>query len=385
MSMDLFDDSEYERRLKNLNNIEVDQLILFNRPDLFYYSGTGLDGVLFKSGKENVRYIRRNIELGKNESKIKTEFMPSFRTFRDIGKNNNIGKLGLELDMLPYKTVKYLEKTLNPVNIVDISEQLRIIRSVKSDKEQYYMKIAAKQTDESFEDVVDLIKPGMTELEISAKIEYFLRRDGHPGYINVRMFQHNLTSLSYVMAGDSTASLNSVFGPVSGQGNCRLHKNGPSKRKIKNNEVVLIDTTGVYEGYTADETRSIFIGKPEDNLYHGLEVAKEIQKYCEKNMIEGKKPSELYIELIQMANEYGLSENFMGYRQDRVPFIGHGIGLELDEFPIITEKYERELKEGNIIAVEPKFIFDNPKSGVGIEDSYIVRKGKAERITKHPW
>ncbi len=46
--------------------------------------------------------------------KIKTEFMPSFRTFRDIGKNNNIGKLGLELDMLPYKTVKYLEKTLNP-------------------------------------------------------------------------------------------------------------------------------------------------------------------------------------------------------------------------------------------------------------------------------
>ncbi len=64
------------------------------------------------------------------------------------------------------------------------------------------------------------------------------------------------------MAGDSTASLNSVFGPVSGQGNCRLHKNGPSKRKIKNNEVVLIDTTGVYEGYTADETRSIFIGKP---------------------------------------------------------------------------------------------------------------------------
>ena len=131
MSIDLFDDTEYEKRLNHLNNIEVDQLILFNRPDLFYYSGTGLDGILFKSDSDNVRYIRRNIELGKNESKIKTDFMPSFRTFRDIGKNNNIGKLGLELDMLPYRTVKYLEKTLNPENIVDISEQLRTIRCVK--------------------------------------------------------------------------------------------------------------------------------------------------------------------------------------------------------------------------------------------------------------
>ena len=142
---------------------------------------------------------------------------------------------------------------------------------------------------------------------------------------------------------------------------------------------MLIDTTGSIEGYIADETRTFFLGVPDMKMIDAYDVALQVHERTEKILIAGNKPSKIYKELSELVDELGLINNFMGIKDDKVAFIGHGIGLELDEYPIITPGYTSELKEGQIVAIEPKFIFKN--TGVGVEDDYIVGTNSAERIT----
>ncbi|MCY3411705.1 MAG: aminopeptidase P family protein [Candidatus Heimdallarchaeota archaeon] len=356
----------------------IDVCIIFNRPDLFYYSGTGLDGIIIYDG-QYTRYVRRNVELARETSSMPVKIMESFRLFKDLAEKNSYLSVGLELDILPHKTVKYIQKAFD-AKIIDISGITREIRSIKSGSELDLMRKAADQTDRSFEFIQDKIKPGITEIELSAEIERFLRVEGHPGMVNIRTFHHNYVTNAYVMAGESTASLNTHFGPVSGTGSTIIHQGGPSRRKIREGDAVLIDTTGVYEGYTGDETITFFVGKVDQKMLDTYDVAKEIHELAEKLLIHGKKASDTYHELIAFVTERGLEQNFMGRGEDRVQFIGHGIGLELDELPVITPGYIQELKENQVIALEPKFIFDT--WGVGLEQDYIIGKSKAERITR---
>lgn len=370
-----------EQKLKNeLENIDFS--IIFNRPDLYYYSDTGLDGILTVNNvnDEITRYVKRNRSLAESQSYHPVAEMGSFRIFKEFSKQCEAKSIGLELDILPYKTVQYIRKAFQDIDLHDISPVLREIRSVKSKEEQVIMKQAAKQTDDSFEYAREIIEPGMSEMELSSKIEHFLRNNGHPGHLQIRAFNHNMTTNAVVMSGSNTSTLNSMFGPVSGVGITRIHQNGPSNRKFKENDVVLIDTTGSVEGYIADETRTFFLGVPDMKMIDAYDVALQVHHKAEKILIAGNKPSNIYKELSELVDELGLINNFMGYKDDKVAFIGHGIGLELDEYPIITPGYTTELKEGQIVAIEPKFIFKN--TGVGIEDDYIVGTSSAERITQ---
>ncbi|MDH5647248.1 MAG: M24 family metallopeptidase, partial [Candidatus Heimdallarchaeota archaeon] len=148
---------------------------------------------------------------------------------------------------------------------------------------------------------------------------------------------------------------------------------------------VSIDTTGVVEGYTADETRGFFLGNPDKIIYDAYEAAKTVQNKSKQLLVEGNYPIDIYNQLQELVRELGFGDNFMGLRDDVVPFIGHGVGLELDEFPIITPGYKDKLIAGQLIAMEPKFILDNPKTGIGIEDTWIVGKTSAEKITNFEW
>lgn len=382
----VFSKQEYETRISNLKASlgDLDASFIFGRADLFYYSSIGQDGFLHL-GKENIRYINRNVDLAKDLTSLSVKHMPSFRVFKEISRDVTHKKIGLELDILPYKTVQYIQSSLNNPEIVDISSTLRKIRSVKSQKEQELMKSAAKQTDESFEVARNIIKPGMSEIDLAVEIDKFLRGEGHPGWVQIRKFDHNYTSNAYVMTGESTRHLNGGFGPVTGQGLCRYHMNGPSFRKIKTGDAVLIDTTGVVEGYTADETRTFFVGNVDKQYYDAHDLCEQILEKISHIMVNGSSAIDIYYEIIELVELKELSNNFMGIDDDRLKFIGHGVGLELDELPIITPGYKDEIQTGQVVAIEPKFIFNTPKGGLGIEDTWIVKENSAEKITNYPW
>lgn len=363
----------------------LDVSYIFNRPDLFYLSGTGLDGVIEIQNGQMKRLVRRNLTLAQETSVIDVEEMPSYRWFKQRAKELTPSSIGLELDILPYKTVEYIKKAFNNPEIVDISQYLRAIRSKKSNEELKLMQQSAKLTDGSFEHAKDIVKPGLTEMEVSAELEKFLRANGHPGWTQVRTFQHNLVTNAYVMAGESTFTLNSLFGPVSGQGSTRMHMVGPSKRKIKDGDAVLIDTTGVVEGYITDVTRTFFVGDVDKRIKETYEIAEAVQKKCKHLLVKGGDPPEIFFILEQLVRELGYEDRFMGIHSDKVAFIGHGIGLELDEFPIITPSYKSPLEIGNTIAMEPKLMIPELKTGVGIEDSWVVTDHGGRQLSSYPY
>ncbi|MHA2404289.1 MAG: M24 family metallopeptidase [Candidatus Kariarchaeaceae archaeon] len=381
-----FDDREFKSRHDKLLQklVHIDLSIIFGRADLTYYSSIGLDGVILVDDKM-AHYVRRNLPFAKEESVLDVDLLPSYRKFKDLGKMRKVTSLGLELDLVPFKTVDYITKAFGKPKIIDISTELRLLRSVKSTHEQALMQQAADQTDASFEHAKEVLQVGMTELELSAEIEFFLRKEGHPGYIQTRTFHHNYTTRAYVMTGKSIRSLNSKFGPVTGNGLCRMHINGPSRRKIKRNEPIMIDTTGVYEGYTADETRTFSIGELDVELVNAYELAKDIQTKTASLLVDGVPASAVYHELQEMVITSGFEKNFMGSEEDKVEFIGHGVGLEIDELPLIAPSFNEELVEGQIVAIEPKFLFSDPEGGVGIEDTWVVGQQRARKLTNFPW
>ena len=282
----IFTKSEFQKREQKLKEDlkNIDFSIIFNRPDLYYYSGTGLDGILSVNNvkDEITRFVNRNVDLAESQSYYPVAEMVSFRIFKELSNDCDAKSLGLELDILPYKTVQYIKKAFNNIELHDISPVLREIRSVKSKAEQEIMKQAAKQTDKSFELAREIIEPGMSEIELSSKIEKFLRNNGHPGFLQIRAFSHNMTTNAVVMSGSNTSTLNTRFGPVSGVGITKIHQNGPSNRKFKENDVVLIDTTGSIEGYIADETRTFFLGVPDMKMIDAYDVALQVHERTEK-------------------------------------------------------------------------------------------------------
>jgi len=381
-----FTDSEFKSRQNQLVESlkDIDYSLIFSRPDLYYYSSLGMDGVLEVSNGVILHYVRRNLELAKAESKLPVSLMESYRLFKEVGKRKEIKTLGMELDLVPFKTVKYIRKALGNPEIIDISNRLRSIRAVKSPAEVRQIELSCEQTDRSFEVASEVIKPGVREIDISAEIERQLRRDGHPGWVQVRMFHHNLSNLAFVMAGESIASLNSKFGPFSGMGITRMHLNGSSARKVKSGDPVVIDTTGIVAGYVSDVTRTFFVGDVDQRLIDTHEVAIKVQEKTGELLVKEAQTNEVYSQLIEYVDELGYLDHFMGIHGDKVQFIGHGIGLELDEYPIITPGYKAPLALRNIIAIEPKLLLEDPKTGVGVEETWVVGEFSGRRLSKYP-
>ena len=133
-------------------------------------------------------------------------------------------------------------------------------------------------------------------------------------------------------------------------------------------------------GYLADQFRTCVIGELARNLEKAHDCSRDIHRLLQREAKPGIPCSKLYALAVETATSNGYGDFFMGYGEGQVKFIGHGIGLEIDEYPIISPHFEQDLKEGMVIAIEPKFVFPG-KGVVGLEDDYLVNSNGLERLT----
>src|SRR5208337_1212122 len=131
------------------------------------------------------------------------------------------------------------------------------------------------------------------------------------------------------------------------------------------------------------ETRPYVVGELDETFRKPYEVAREIIADTEAFGKEGVNSTDLFARAMEKVKKAGLEDHFMGFGGSRVSFIGHGLGLEINELPVITARHSRVLVEGTVFALEPKFVFPG-KGVVGIEVDFIVRKGSLERVGKTP-
>jgi Xaa-Pro aminopeptidase len=205
---------------------------------------------------------------------------------------------------------------------------------------------------------------------------------GHQGFLRMRGLNQEMMNL-YITHGLSGTIPSSGDVPIAGAGVTHAIAQGPSLNKVERGVPVVIDYGGGYNGYITDETRPFVVGELKERFREPYEVAKEIVEDATVYGKEGIDGTELFLRAEEKARKAGLEEYFMGFGPGKVSFVGHGLGLEINELPVITPRHHIILQEGMVFAFEPKFIFPG-EGAVGIEVDFIVRKNELERVTTTP-
>jgi Xaa-Pro dipeptidase len=361
----------------------VDAAFLIYPIDLYYFAGTRQNSLLYiPASGAPVLLVRKSLARARSEATIadirpfpSSKELPQL--FGGAGK-----KIGLTFDVLPVQQFQFYTKIFAGCEFVDISAANREIRSVKSPWELERLRESGRRLSSIFRQVPEFLQEGMRELDLAAEFESRLRKAGGEGYVRMRAFNQELF-MGLAVSGASAASPGFFDGAVTGRGLSNASPHGASEEKIAAGSPVLIDYAGVFNGYIVDMTRIYAIGKLSDRLLHAFQVSLEIQGYLEQNLKPGMVCEELFFDAAAMAEKGGLAEYFMGPPGENARFVGHGVGLELDEFPVLAQGFKAPLQAGQTLAIEPKFVI--PGEGViGIENTFVVTGAGGEKIGDIP-
>lgn len=379
--------AELEARAARLQSLMVenglDGVIIMQNADLFYFAGTVQRANLFIPAEgEPVLLVKKSLDRARRETELKNTVplsgMKELSSVLAAYAGNKLNRIGLELDVLPANQYFYYQQLFGAAKIVDASRLIRQVRAVKSEYEVGLIKDAAGLNRVMFSSVKDLLKEGITEVELAGRLENIYRRGGHQGYIRMRGFNMEIY-YGHLMSGWNLAVPTFFDGPTGGSGLNPSFPQGAGMKTIGRDEPVMVDYVGVLNGYMVDQARMFCIGRLPGKLVRAYQASMEIQELIKEKAVPGASCARLYEIAVEVARKYGLGEHFMGYPEP-VSFIGHGLGIELDELPVLARGYDRPLEENMVFALEPKFVF--PEGAVGIENTYRVTANGLETITE---
>jgi Xaa-Pro aminopeptidase len=347
--------------------------------DVYYFTGVRQNAVLWVPAEGvPVIFVKKSLTRAVEESVLEdVRPYPSsqeFAAFFDKG----IVRIGLTFDVLPMLQYQYYSKLLTGKEFIDLSDINRRIRSVKSPWEIEQMRESGRMLCEAFKEVPSFLNRGMRERDLAAELEYRLRTTWSAGNLRMRAFNQEITGLA--VAGANAAAPGCFDGPVTGRGLSNASPYGPSDSVIPENAPVLLDYPGVFNGYIVDMTRIFAFGNLDQDMKTAFNLALEIQEWLVENIKPGTICEDLFAGAMGMAEKAGLQENFMGYPGEQARFVGHGVGLELDELPVLAQKFKTPLEAGQTIAIEPKFVFPG-RGVVGIENTVAVTVAGGEKLT----
>lgn len=362
----------------------IDGALILQNTDLFYFAGTIQQSHLYIPAQGlPLLMVRKSFKRALAESPLAT-IVPLSRPTEMIAILKDHGHqpprvMGMELDVLPANHYFAYGQWFPNTHIRDISLGIRMIRSVKSDYELSLIRQAAAFSDQLAEMVPGLIKPGMTEIELAGRIEAQARRLGHQGVIRMRLWGAEMF-YGHLMAGPAAAVPSFLASPTGGAAVNAAVAQGPSFREIQPHEPILVDYMFAWKGYLCDHTRIFTIGTPPPDLVDAHAHMLDLQARIKAMAMPGTISGDLYDAGVEIANQKGVGDYFMGVGKNRIRFIGHGIGLEVDEFPFLASGQKLPLQEKMVIALEPKLIY--PEVGVvGIENTHIVTRSGLESLT----
>ena len=361
---------------------EWDITVIFSKINQYYFTGTMQDGMLIiPRDDEPTFWVRRSYERALNESLFNN--IKPMNSYRDAAGNidKNIETIYLETEVVPIALYNRFQKYFPFKNYKPLDKVIATVRAVKSQYELSLMRKAGKIHEHVLEDIVPgILKDGMSEAELAADLFKVMINEGHHGITRFGMFDTEII-LGQIGFGESSIYPSYFNGPGGNYGmSPSVPLIGSRDRKLKSGDLVFIDAGCGYDGYNTDKTMTYMFKKslPEYAIEIHIQCV-EIQNEIVKMLKPGAIPSEIYNKIMNNLDTEFL-ENFMGYGNRRVNFLGHGIGLLIDEIPVIANGFNEPLKEGMVFAIEPKKGIKNIGI-VGIENTFIVTPKGGECIT----
>ncbi|MCX8205262.1 MAG: Xaa-Pro peptidase family protein [Candidatus Nezhaarchaeota archaeon] len=380
VKVDRVDAELYERRLERLQGrlreIGVEAAAIMSAVNVYYFTGTAQRGVLIvPSTGEATLYVIRGFERALKEAYVKCVKVSGLGEVAE--KLASLRRIGFEEDRLP---VKLHRRLLGDATSIDISDGILELRKVKDGFEQRLLREAAKQCDLALQHAPEVLKEGASCAEITAELEKVLRREGHDGYLDMRSWGDHMPNLVVLPPGDvEPGRITAVSVGVGVSSACPV---GSSRRKVGRGDVVWIDVSGRYMGYTSDVTRTFALGRPREEVVEAFRAVEEVYREVLKCLRAGVGTGEVYWRAVELVRRLGFIEGFMGRGDGKVQFIGHGVGLEVDEPPVVG-RGDVALREGMALAIEPKIV--GPGGwGVGLESTVIVHREACEVLDRAP-
>ena len=371
---------------ERLASVDIGLALIRQPVDLFYYTGTVMDGFLAvpAAGQPLLLVRRPQIRSAEAEFSWPLTFYKSLNEISSLLAEAGfkpLGAIGLELDVLPTAFFHRLHENIFPKQPVkDLSIFIRRQRMIKSAYEIEQLRRAAAIHDKAYGMASELLKPGVTELEVVAAIEYHLRRLGHQGLIRVRnpnlevFYGHLLSGVSGLQAAYTDTH-------SGGLGINSAYPQGASLRKMAPGEPISIDIASCVNGYVTDMTRMFAMESLPDLAWEAMDLVTELYRIFQAEARPGVLPGTLYKRLWNVVKAEGFEDNFMGLGPDRVTFLAHGVGLEMDEYPLLSARFPYPLEVDMVLAFEPKFFL--PGIGmIGLEDTGRITSTGVEWL--HP-
>lgn len=373
--------SRIEKLKTLMERASLDGAFFHYKIDYYYLSGTMQDTLLYVPlDDEPILFVKREMSRARRESPL--ENLVSYRSVRDIPQYlKPMKRVGMQLDVIPYNDVLKFREILGSVELVDCSPLTKELRKYKSPFEVGLMEKAAAIGKKVYEKVPEFLEVGTTEIELGGKMEAYAKSLGHEGLLRVRSLNYEAYTW-HILSGRTGSIVSQSDSPMGGFGLSPAFPVGASFKKIKKNEPILVDFGICYHGYQADQTRMYAIGSMPEMFVKPYEVCREIHYRVLDKVLEGYTSKELFFYSKELAEKAGYGDYYLGYGQHKVRFLGHGIGIELAEFPYIAASHTYPIHERAVFAIEPKMVF--PKKGAcGCENTVLIENGKYRILTDH--
>ena len=369
---------KWRRIQQAMRQEEADGCLLTMNMNLYYVSGQVFNGYFYLPAEGRPYWFVKRLTIPEtNQVHVirKPEQIPDF--FRDL----NLAmprKLLLEADELSYNEYIRLQHVFRAEATGNASALIRHIRMIKTPWEIEQMRISARKHEAVYREIPACYRPGMRDIELQIEIEKRMRVHGSLGYF--RAFGSNMDIfVGSLLAGENAGEPSPFDFALGGTG---MHASGPlgaNGTLLREGTTVMADMSGNYTAYQTDMTRVFSIGKLPDRAYRVHRVALEIQARMERAAKPGVPCAELYRDALAMAGQEGLEDCFMGTRF-QAKFVGHGVGLEINELPVLTTRSKDILQPGMTFAFEPKFVLAGI-GAVGIENTFLVTDSGVEKLT----
>jgi Xaa-Pro aminopeptidase len=348
---------------------------------LYYFTGTMQDGLLLiPQDGDAVFWVRQSFKRATDESLFPD--IRKMKSYRDVAAEMKVfpQTVYLEIEQVPVAQMQRLQKHLRFRDVKAVDEQVSAIRARKSPYELKLMERAGEIHRHVLEDLVPgMLREGIDEVTLTCDLYSVMVKEGHQGIIRFGMFNEMLLG----QIGFGTSSISPICvdtpGGVSGM-HPSVPQMGSRDRVLRKGDLVVIDIGCGVNGYQTDKTLSYMFGRPiPDAAIQEHFRCVEIQDTMASMLKPGAIPSEIY-RTIMAGLEPAFLTNFMGFGDHRVKFLGHGIGLWIDETPVIAEGFDEPLEEGMVFALEPKKGIQDVGL-VGIENTFVVTSQGGRPLT----